>query len=189
VPAIHLGGRQHGHEQWYDTGRGHNGVDDGCRRELARFSDNAVQINAVVRRRRKSLAPRGWCRCSVRVMVMERLAHDLGGMMMVRTRHRRTNRMSRVFRANSLAHVASEGSPDDHQRECESQQTSSHLRSSISNPHSRRGPATAVALAEAGQARDEAAVKGPPYSFVEARPLRCLRRCCRDRLRYVSARE
>ena len=60
-------------------------------------------------------------------MVMRRLRDGFGGVMMVRSRHRRVVRVSRVFCADSLAHVAGKGSPDDHESECERQQASSHL--------------------------------------------------------------
>ena len=55
--------------------------------------------------------------------------------MMVRSRHCCVDRMSRVFCAESLAHVAGKRSADDHEGECEREQASSHLCPSISNRH------------------------------------------------------
>src|SRR4029453_13365715 len=68
-------------------------------------------------------------------MVMRRWASGLGGVMMVRGRHPRVDRMSRVFCANGLAHVGGKRSADDHESECEREQASSHLCPSIPNRH------------------------------------------------------
>jgi hypothetical protein len=67
-------------------------------------------------------------------MLMRRLLDDLGGVMIVRRRHRRVDRMSRVFCAGGLAHVGGKRSADDHESECEDQQAPSHPSPSISNP-------------------------------------------------------
>jgi hypothetical protein len=67
-------------------------------------------------------------------MVKCGVSDALGGVMIVRRRHRRVDRMSRVFCAGGLAHVGRKRSANDHESECECQQAPSHPCPSIANP-------------------------------------------------------
>jgi len=60
------------------------------------------------------------------------LADDFGGVMVVRSRRGRIDRMSRVQGADSFAQVAGQGSADDHESKRAHQHPSSHPRPSIS---------------------------------------------------------
>ena len=82
-------------------------------------------------------------------MVRRRRASGLGGVMMVRGKHRRVDRMSCVFCAESLAHLAGKGSADDHESESERQQAPSHVIPSIPNPHRRQDEVRVMAEATA----------------------------------------
>jgi hypothetical protein len=62
---------------------------------------------------------------------MRRLSDEIRGVMRLRSRHRRVDRMSRVLGAKSLAHVTGKGSTDDHESESKRQKASSHLNPSI----------------------------------------------------------
>jgi len=59
---------------------------------------------------------------------MEGLRDGFAGVMMVKNRHSRIDRMYRVSRADRLAHVGGKGCAHDHESECERQQALSHLK-------------------------------------------------------------
>jgi hypothetical protein len=59
-------------------------------------------------------------------MLMRRLPDDVDSVMVVRSWHRRVDRMFRVLSTDGPACVRGQGRPDDYESECERQQASSH---------------------------------------------------------------
>lgn len=188
MSAVDVDQRQRTNENGCDVSGSRHRIRDRHAHGFTRCSQHCVHVIAGVRHRDHCGAVRRSRRLRGCFVMMRSVAHTSGQVMMVRSRLV-TARTTRVSCTGCLTDVAGHRCTDDHESECERQQTASHPDHGNSNqrPEERFAPEEVVSIAD--PVSNEPSAPQPASCTLDQSPSRTSRGLRLDSARIALANE